>query len=291
MLLPPATVLKIPLDTLETSTLPLLILRKSACGFFCCDIPSFYEFEKAPWWSTQARDPSESLSFGKQASLSRAIDDPITRPRHAGAGVRAGPTVHVLAVVQSGQSKRGIPLQPAPGVHQVVDVGLDEDGARVFLPGTAEIRLEGGLDRREVGGSGDFAVEDGDAGVLVGVLAALGGEEVVLVGVGAAGVEVAVLEDDGGVAEDEVDGAVDVALAVELPEGVGVEGVLVPYEAALVEGREVRAAPERHRLVLARPRRVLEGYALRYEAFPHHRCPILSIEIFELELFDFKKIY
>ena len=101
----------------------------------------------------------------------------------------------------------------------------------------------------------------------------LGGEEVVLVGVGAAGVEVAVLEDGGGVAEDEVDGAVDVAVAVELAEGVGVEGVLIPHKAAFIECRQVRTRPHRHRLVLAGPRRVLKRYSLRYEPIPHHSCP------------------
>lgn len=49
--------------------------------------------------------------------------------------------------------------------------------------------------------------------------------------------EVAALEDGRGVSEDEVDGAVDAALSVELPEGEGVEGVLVAGDGAPVEDR------------------------------------------------------
>lgn len=100
----------------------------------------------------------------------------------------------------------------------------------------------------------------------------MGGENVALVRVGSAGVEVAVLEDDGGVAEDEIDGAVDVAFAVELAEGVDVEGVLVGDEAAAVESREVGAAAESHGLVFAGSRVVLEGDAFCYESVSHYSC-------------------
>ena len=51
-----------------------------------------------------------------------------------------------------------------------------------------------------------------------------------------------------------------------------VEGVLVGDEAALVEGGEVGAAPEGHRLVLAWPCVVLDGDAFRYEVIRHHGC-------------------
>lgn len=50
------------------------------------------------------------------------------------------------------------------------------------------------------------------------------------------------MEDDCCVAEDEVNGAVDVAFAVELTEGVDVESVLVADEAALVEDGEIGVA-------------------------------------------------
>lgn len=70
---------------------------------------------------------------------------------------------------------------------------------------------------------------------MVWVISPLGGEDVALIWKGPSGVKTAVLEDDGGVAEDEVDGAVDVALGVELSEGMDVESVLVGHEVAAVK--------------------------------------------------------
>lgn len=111
-----------------------------------------------------------------------------------------------------------------------------------------------------------------NTGVLVSVGAALGCDHVFLAGVGAAGVDVAVLEDSGGVAKDEVDGAGDVAVDVELAVGVDVEGVLVGDHVAVVEGGEVGADAEGHRLVLRGTRCVLESYVPRQESFAYHGC-------------------
>lgn len=47
--------------------------------------------------------------------------------------------------------------------------------------------------------------------------------------------DVAVLKNGGGVSENEIDGSVNVAVAVKLAVGVNVECVLVGFETALVE--------------------------------------------------------
>lgn len=99
---------------------------------------------------------------------------------------------------------------------------------------------------------------DRDPGVLVGVRPALRGDRVFLVGHRLSGKDVAVLEDGGSIAEDEVDSAVDVAFAVELAEGVDVECVLVALEAASVERGEVGLVPDCYGLVLCGAGRVLE---------------------------------
>lgn len=71
--------------------------------------------------------------------------------------------------------------------------------------------------------------------VLARVAAAVGQDGVeASAAAGAAEDEVAALEDGGRVAEDVVDGAEDVALAVELAEGESVERVLVAGDAASV---------------------------------------------------------
>ncbi|KAH0467288.1 hypothetical protein IEQ34_004526 [Dendrobium chrysotoxum] len=107
--------------------------------------------------------------------------------------------------------------------------------------GATEVTLDGALDGGEVRGGCDDGVVDGDSGILVGISSSLSGDRVLLAAKGLAGVDIAVLEDDGGVAEDEVDGAVDVAVAVELALAVDVDGVLVSLKAAAVEDGEVGA--------------------------------------------------
>lgn len=67
------------------------------------------------------------------------------------------------------------------------------------------------------------------------LLAALCGHNVLLVVHWLAHKEEAVLEDDLGIAEDEVDGTRDGTFAVELTVGVSVQGVLVTIEVAVVE--------------------------------------------------------
>ena len=112
---------------------------------------------------------------------------------------------------------------------------------------------------------------DRNPGVLVRVGAALGGNRVLLLAHRPPRVDHAVLEDYGGVAEDEVDGAVDVALFVELTLGVDVEGVLVALEAAAVEDGEVGAGPEGHGLVVLGTGRVAECDALGDESLAGYR--------------------
>lgn len=92
------------------------------------------------------------------------------------------------------------------------------------------------------------------------------GDGVFLIGQSLPQVDIAVLDDGDSVAEDEVDGAIDVAVTVELAVGVDVEGVLVASEAAIVENRVVRSGKECHCLVIRGPSRVLECYALGDEA-------------------------
>lgn len=66
-----------------------------------------------------------------------------------------------------------------------------------------------------------------DAGVLVWVGSTLSGDHVLLFGIGAAGLDVTVLEDDGGVAKDEINGADDHAVNEKLTIGVDVKSILV----------------------------------------------------------------
>lgn len=107
---------------------------------------------------------------------------------------------------------------------------------------------------------------------MIRIVSTLRSEDVLLFWIGLPGVEVRFLENDGGVAEDEIDGAVDVAFPVELPERVNVEGVLVGYEAALVEYGEVGPTSQCHCLVFAGARIVFKCYPLRYKICTYCNC-------------------
>lgn len=75
----------------------------------------------------------------------------------------------------------------------------------------------------------------------------------------------AVLYDGRGVPEDEVDGAGDEAVPVELAVGLDVEGVLEGVHAAVEEGGHVGLDAERHRLVALRAGGVAEAHGLADE--------------------------
>ena len=180
----------------------------------------------------------------------------------------------ILAVVERVEAVRAVRLPPSGWRDGGAEIGLHDDGGGVGLPGAAEVGLDLEIGGEEVGGGVDGAVDEGEAGEVVGVLAALSSDHVGLASAGAAGEDVAVLEDGEGAAEDEVDGAADVALAVELLRGVGVEGVLIALQAATVEDGVGRSVHHRHRLPLRRPRRVAERHADGHEPLSLGGCKI-----------------
>lgn len=94
------------------------------------------------------------------------------------------------------------------------------------------------------------ALEDKGTGA-VGFCSSAGGDEALLgFDGGLSDDELAVLEDSEGVAEDEVDGAGDGAVAVELALGLDVESVLEAVHCAVVEHCLVCCYSECHCLVL-----------------------------------------
>lgn len=78
----------------------------------------------------------------------------------------------------------------------------------------------------------------------------------------------AVLEDGRAIAEYEVDGARNGAVAVELAVDVGVQGVLVPVYLAVVDYRSVRGHTEGHSLVVLRTRGVFDPEVLCHKVVP-----------------------
>lgn len=113
---------------------------------------------------------------------------------------------------------------------------------------------------------------NGDASVLIGVIAALGGDHVALAEVRTAGMDVTILQNNSSIAEDKVNSAGNKAGAIELTEGVDVEGVLVSKHVTPIKGAFVGVYTQSHRLMLRWPRRVLECDIACQEPFSDDGC-------------------
>lgn len=217
--------------------------------------------------------PEYEIGHRELVRLGRRHSWVAPRPAHPPSDGRPRPPIHVLPVVQRTQRKLAAPRLPTGRVHRLVHVRLHHHRPRVLLPRPAEERPKLALLRRQVGGGGDLTIVDGGTGVLVRVSPALRRDGVLVAPVaGLPRVDVAVLEDGSGVAEDKVDGAVDVGVPVELAVGMGVEGVLVALDGATVDDGPVRADPQSHPLVLGRAGGVLEGDVPRHESFSSSSC-------------------
>lgn len=139
---------------------------------------------------------------------------------------------------------------PPRRINHIANTRLHNHRSRVSLPRPPQKRWEIADHRPQIGGGSDSAFLNDNPSVLIWVCSSLCSDHVPLAGIGAAGVDVAVLDDGSGIAEDEVDGADDDALDVELAVGVDVECVLIGEHVAAVKSREVGANTESHRLVL-----------------------------------------
>ncbi|CAL1360643.1 unnamed protein product [Linum trigynum] len=148
-------------------------------------------------------------------------------PLNPPVGCRSGPGVLMLTIKQCVEGKIAIPLVPSRGVDDIAYGGLHDHRPRILLPRPPQVSAEAALHGLEIRRAADSTFLDHDPGVLVRVGPAVGSQHVLLARVGSAGVDVAVLEDSGGVAEDEVDGANDDAAVEELAVGVDVQCVLV----------------------------------------------------------------
>lgn len=241
----------------------------------------------------QPRLPSDKIRHREPPRLRRACYNPVPSPsdppRSAGTRTR----IPILSVVQRVQSKVAIPLQPTRRIHQRIQIRLHEHRPRVLLPWPTQKRSEWPENWYKIRRGHDPGIVDWDSGVLVRVGSSLSCDGVFLLVHGTAGVYHAVLQNHGGVAEDEVDGAEYVAFLVELALWMDVECVLVPLEAAAVEDGEVGAGAERHCLMVLWAGGVAESYATGDESLASYRwgkksefyinsCNIYNIYIYKL---------
>nr|ACR37741.1 unknown [Zea mays] len=204
-----------------------------------------------------------------------------TPPLDASGHVGAGPVVFHLGVVAGAEAEVAEPRQPALRVDEPADLRLDVERARVLLPRAAQEGPEPADALLELRVRRDGAVVDDGAAHRPPLLAALRRDDVLLVVHALAHLDEAVLEHHLRVAEDEVDGARDDAVAVVLAARVRVQRVLVPVEPALVERRHVALHPQRHRLVVLGSRRVLHADPAHQEPVPDrlHRGRVLGGDV------------
>src|ERR1035441_5965739 len=163
------------------------------------------------------------------------------RPGDAGRWVGAGTGAFEFRV--PGLRRVGGSAPRVPSLRDYVgrEFGIDVDHAREGTPGTAE--ADGALRGLRRSGScgfgistGDLAVDDHVASVLMERGTRLRGEVAAAVGV-----DLGVVEDGSGVAEDEVDAALDVGVDVILAAVVGEERVLMAEKAAVLEDGSIGA--------------------------------------------------
>jgi hypothetical protein len=225
-----------------------------------------------------------------------AVDDAVARPRNTPGQPSAGPVVHVLAEVKPVEcvGAGGVPLHPSLRRHVRADVRHHHHHPGEGLPWPAQVRRRGEEQRRTVRdgrrgrrgreafcrrGRHEAAGVEDDAGALARIVPALRGDGVLLARQRHARPEVAALEHGGGIAEDEVHGAVDVAVAVELAVRMRVQRVLVPGDAAAVDDGAVGAHAQRHRLVPRRPRPVLHRHVAHHEPKPGRGCTQQQVRV------------
>lgn len=145
--------------------------------------------------------------------------------------------------------RRACPLHPPFRSDDVINLRLHDDGPGEGLPRPAQVRLALVFDRNVLRIPGDGAVLEDHGRGLAPVHPSLGCHHASLVVHRLPHYHLAVLEHHSRIAEDEVDGAADGAVAVELPVGLGVEGVLVAVHLAVVEDGQVGLHPQSHGLV------------------------------------------
>nr|GLL28105.1 hypothetical protein BHE74_00043207 [Ipomoea trifida] len=222
----------------------------------------------------QPRPARNKILHAEPGRLTCTADNSVPTPSNSPTGRRTRSRVLILTIIQRLQRKLAIPLEPTGRVNNRLHIRLKKNGPRVFLPRPAQESLERTQNRFKIIGRHDPRVVDRNSGVLVRVGPALGRYGDLLLVHRFSCVYHAVLEDNGGVSEDEIDGSVDVTFLVELSLGVGVEGVLVAFEAAAVEDGKIGAGAKRHGLVVRRAGGVAECYSLCYKPIPGHRCKV-----------------
>ncbi|RDX74403.1 hypothetical protein CR513_45859, partial [Mucuna pruriens] len=141
-----------------------------------------------------------------------------TRPLHPLVSSSTGSFITILCKIQRPQHRASVtrPLNPPPRRNSIVNGTLHHHSPRILFPGSPQKRTIRVFHSRKIRARRYATLVNRKARVLSGVCSSVCENGVVAAAAGTAKHQAAALENGGGVAEDEVDGSVDVAFSVEL---------------------------------------------------------------------------
>lgn len=131
----------------------------------------------------------------------------IAWPLHSPTSTCPTSNVHILSIIKSVQSKTAAPRQPTGGINQTVDRRFHDHCSRILFPRSTQVVFTGAF-------TCDTRVVNNYTRVFVWVFSSLRCDSVLLVAF--PDVNIAVLKHHHSVAEYEVLGSINVAVAIEL---------------------------------------------------------------------------
>lgn len=224
----------------------------------------WYSSSRQPW------SPSNKIPNGKLWCFSGTCYHSITLPFHSPSSWRTRPKILKLSIIQCIQCKITTPFQPSCWIHQAIHEVLQVNCARVFLPWPPQVGSHWAKNRFEIICCHHSRVVDWDSRVLVWVGSALSRDHALLPWDRFSCVDHAVLENYGGITEDEIDRTINVAFSVELSLWMHVESVLVSLKTAPEEHWEIGTWPKGYCLVVFGSRSIAECDATGNETFTSH---------------------
>jgi hypothetical protein len=248
---------KIQHDRSQLVSLPLYLDLLACMNAGHASTPQAQQERKSG--ALQPEVPLDERTGSELKSLAPA-DDSHTLPPDPPDGPSARATVRVLKVGTGAEREVSRPWHIPTWLDEVCQSGLHDHSPCVLLPWPPQVRWDLEPQCEELLLWDDPTVVDHQPGGLALVGSSLRRHGVLLVVHGLPSDDQRVLDNRGGVTEDEVHSAGDDAVAVELSVCLDVQGILVPIHSTVEEGRHIGLDAESHGLVSLRTSCVLETH-------------------------------
>lgn len=176
-------------------------------------------------WHSGGRNPTSSFQetlHGKPLCLHRTRHHMVSRPLHPPFRISPITSVHKLPIINRPETEISGPREPPGWFNQTVHIALHYHRPRIRFPWPPQISSVQTLHRLQIRRRSDYRIVDHEPGILIRVGPRLGRDGVFLVQHRLSHEDVTILKNDDTVAENEVDGSVNVTFTVKLAVGVGV---------------------------------------------------------------------